>query len=600
MRKLIIGVLVAGLVLFTTNGLQATEEILKRDANRNVGNGGINASGEMRNQRMTDEGYLIISAGGNTLPTASYILDALGNTINPAEQETLAQLDWRSNTGNGWLGVISAQLNTITATSANQVIANTSLDAIDAGVTVSNTSLNAIDAGVTVGNASLDAIDAGVTVTNTALGVISGDTTSIDGKISVGGGLEASAILVTLPTDSTGLLSVDDNGGSLTVDGSVAATQSGTWNITNVSGTVSLPTGAATSANQTTGNGSLSSIDGKLVSGTDIGDVTINNAGAGSAVNIQDGGNSLTIDGDIGFTEAVSIAAGQSVGLTDGSESMMIDNGAVYDGILVRLTDGTNMSSLSGTGDLEVSGDGGVALATQATLATIDTDTGVIAGDTTSLDTKIPSQGAAASAASLPVVIASDQAPVTTIIDNATGSDAAIVQGSGADGAAIGTAGDPILISGTTGGNIQTVKVDAGGAVQVDVESSPALAATTDAVAALVSTDGLMQGTTVIASARAIIDYAGAGDNTLKTAVAGKKIRVLSLFMVAAGAVNVRFESGAGGTALTGQMEFIANEGFVLSYNPLGWFETGTNTLLNMELSGAVSCDGSFTYILVD
>lgn len=42
------------------------------------------------------------------------------------------------------------------------------------------------------------------------------------------------------------------------------AAQSGTWNINNVSGTVSLPTGASTSALQTTGNTSLSSIDGKL------------------------------------------------------------------------------------------------------------------------------------------------------------------------------------------------------------------------------------------------------------------------------------------------------------------------------------------------
>ena len=44
----------------------------------------------------------------------------------------------------------------------------------------------------------------------------------------------------------------------------VAATQDGTWNVTNISGTISLPTGAATSALQTTGNNSLSSIDGKL------------------------------------------------------------------------------------------------------------------------------------------------------------------------------------------------------------------------------------------------------------------------------------------------------------------------------------------------
>lgn len=44
----------------------------------------------------------------------------------------------------------------------------------------------------------------------------------------------------------------------------VVATQSGTWNITNVTGTVSLPTGAATSAAQTTGNTSLASIDTKF------------------------------------------------------------------------------------------------------------------------------------------------------------------------------------------------------------------------------------------------------------------------------------------------------------------------------------------------
>jgi len=37
-------------------------------------------------------------------------------------------------------------------------------------------------------------------------------------------------------------------------------TQSGTWNLTNITGTVSLPTGAATSALQTSGNTSLSTI----------------------------------------------------------------------------------------------------------------------------------------------------------------------------------------------------------------------------------------------------------------------------------------------------------------------------------------------------
>ena len=48
----------------------------------------------------------------------------------------------------------------------------------------------------------------------------------------------------------------------------------------------------------------------------------------------------------------------------------------------------------------------------QAILTTIDTDTGVIAGDTTSLDSKIPSQGQAIMASSLPVVISSDQSNI--------------------------------------------------------------------------------------------------------------------------------------------------------------------------------------------
>lgn len=50
----------------------------------------------------------------------------------------------------------------------------------------------------------------------------------------------------------------------VTVSGTVAATQSGTWNVTNISGTVSLPTGASTSANQTTIIGHLDGVEGLL------------------------------------------------------------------------------------------------------------------------------------------------------------------------------------------------------------------------------------------------------------------------------------------------------------------------------------------------
>lgn len=53
---------------------------------------------------------------------------------------------------------------------------------------------------------------------------------------------------VVLPTDQT----------------AIPVSQSGTWNINNITGTISLPTGAATSANQTTEIASLASIDSKL------------------------------------------------------------------------------------------------------------------------------------------------------------------------------------------------------------------------------------------------------------------------------------------------------------------------------------------------
>jgi hypothetical protein len=65
-----------------------------------------------------------------------------------------------------------------------------------------------------------------------------------------------------------GTFVVGDGSGALTVDGTINAAQSGTWNITNVSGTISLPTGAATSANQSTEITALQLID-NIVSAED-------------------------------------------------------------------------------------------------------------------------------------------------------------------------------------------------------------------------------------------------------------------------------------------------------------------------------------------
>jgi len=97
---------------------------------------------------------------------------------------------------------------------------------------------------------------------------------------------------------------------------------------------------------------------------------------------------------------------------------------------------------------------------------------------------------------------------------------------------------------------------------------------------------------------RAVIDDASSGDNTLVAAVTGKKIRVLALVATMTGtAVTIRFEDGAVGTALTGQMGPTAGQTLVFPFNPVGWFETSDSTLLNMELGGAQSVDGVLVYI---
>jgi hypothetical protein len=131
---------------------------------------------------------------------------------------------------------------------------------------------------------------------------------------------------------------------------------------------------------------------------------------------------------------------------------------------------------------------------------------------------------------------------------------------------------------------------------KLQLSSILSAASTTDTVAASFRTDAISNNLTELTPKFVFIDGATSGDNTLVSAVSSKKIRVHQLFIVNTTALTVRFESGAGGTALTGQMNVAANGGFVLPFSPMGWFETAATTLLNMELSGATSVDGVLGY----
>ena len=131
----------------------------------------------------------------------------------------------------------------------------------------------------------------------------------------------------------------------------------------------------------------------------------------------------------------------------------------------------------------------------------------------------------------------------------------------------------------------------------VDIDSA---SATSSNMGAALMTNVIHDGVTALTPKFAKIDAASSGDNTLVAIVSGKKIRVLSLFMISAGTVTARLEStNSSGTLLTGQMNLVVNSGFTLPFNPVGWFETAAGELLNLELSGAVSVDGCLVYVEV-
>lgn len=184
---------------------------------------------------------------------------------------------------------------------------------------------------------------------------------------SGGGGGTSSTFGAAFPTSGTAI-GVKDSAGTnqtflkanasnaLVVDGSAAiqpVSQSGTWNVVNISGTVSLPTGASTSAKQpalgTAGSSSTDVITVQgIASGTPQpvnGTVTSNQ---GTAISVTDSGWPV-INGELTDTTGT---------FTNGTQTNSVTTGASTDGydtatVTIQGTYGT------ASGVFEVSDDGG-------------------------------------------------------------------------------------------------------------------------------------------------------------------------------------------------------------------------------------------------
>jgi hypothetical protein len=86
------------------------------------------------------------------------------------------------------------------------------------------------------------------------------------------------------------------------------------------------------------------------------------------------------------------------------------------------------------------------------------------------------------------------------------------------------------------------------------------------------------------------------GTNELVAGVAGLRIRVVSLVLVASGGANTVHLVGE--VALTGEMDIADNGQLTMLYNPAGWCEAGTGEPLNLELSDATLVAGMLSYVL--
>ena len=343
-----------------------------------------------------------------------------------------------------------------------------------------------------------------------------------------------------LRVDSTGALHVTGGGGGTEYTDDTSTHSSGST-AGGVIMAAATPTDAAVTANDI---GTVAmSLDRRLhvdaqIAGQDA-DVTI--ADGGNVISVDDGGGTLTVD------VGTALPAGTNA----------IGKLAANSGVDIGDVDVTSLPSLpAGTN----------------AIGKLAANSGVDIGDVDV--TSLPSLPAGTNGIG--------KVDVTSVTPGVTASS-------------LGKASNAVATSADTGVALLAVREDEQAAITP--ASGDYTAIRCDKFGNLKTTQ-LPDATSVVKFAA--IDAAISGDNTIQAAAgAGIKIRVLSAFLVAAGTVNVRFESGAGGTALTGQMNLVANSGFTLPYNPAGWFETADNTLLNLELSAAVSVDGCVSYVEV-
>lgn len=464
------------------------------------------------------------------------------------------------------------------------------------------------------------------------------DVLTIPAPLSTsGGGTEATALRVTVASDSTGVLSIDDNGGSLTVDGTVTA-NAGTGDFLLITGHT-----------RNEGFKEAAAIGGEL---DDTGPVVATEGNISPAritaqraihVNLRDNaGAEVSVGGGTQYDEDTAHVSGDKVTLA-GVVQQAADAGLSGDG-------DRSLLQVDASGFLKVNvktgGTAGTQYVEDAVAAADPTGTALIAvrndarsGSLTSADgDNVALRGTNSGEIYVKHV---DAIPVTDnagslTVDQPTGTNLHTVVDSGSITANAGTNLNTSTLALEAGGNLATVS----GAVRAEDAASanahtgigtlavrkatPANTSDTDGdyeflqmsagrlwTSAVIDTaipagsnnigdvDVLTLPASVKTIKRAVGNATTSGDNTAIAAPgASKVIKVISYALQGVGTVNGKFTDGAGGTQLSMLWNFQAREGAYAQPTviPQFHFKCTANTALILNCSSTAGMGYEITY----
>ena len=98
---------------------------------------------------------------------------------------------------------------------------------------------------------------------------------------------------------------------------------------------------------------------------------------------------------------------------------------------------------------------------------------------------------------------------------------------------------------------------------------------------------------------KARINTTTSGVTTMVAATAGKKIRVLAMYINSAVANVINLQSHVTTANNDGALAYSATGGMVLPFNPIGWFDTTVGEALDINIASTGQVSGQFSYILV-